>query len=117
MAASYITLRISGSAELGLKAYATVTVIYYVIWLLCSLWVARFDLLIGGEFVVTSAAMAAFMIGGDHLFQWMGAAPPIRSIGDVLLAMPVVAAGLWIAMKRMSGRDPLDRSQSGCTNR
>jgi lipopolysaccharide exporter len=117
LAATYITLRVSGSAELGLRAYAMVTVIYYVIWLLCSLWVARFDLLIGGEFVVTSAAMAAFMIGGDHLFQWMGAAAPIRSIGDVLLAMPVVAAGLWIAMKRMSGRDPLDRSQSGCANR
>ena len=79
--------------------------------------VARFDLLIGGEFVVTSAAMAVFMIGGDHLFQWMGAAAAIRSIGDVLLAMLVVAAGLWIAVRRMSERDPLDRSQSGCANR
>ena len=80
-------------------------------------WVARFSLLIGGEFVLTSAAMALFMIGGDRLFQWMGAATPIRSTADVLLATPVVAAGLWIAVKRMSGRDPLDQSQSGCANR
>lgn len=117
LAATYITLRVSGSAELGLEAYAAVTVFYYVIWLLCSLWVARFSLLIGGEFVLTSAAMALFMIGGDRLFQWMGAATPIRSTADVLLATPVVAAGLWIAVKRMSGRDPLDQSQSGCANR
>jgi O-antigen/teichoic acid export membrane protein len=106
LAATYIALRVSGNAEIGLEAYAAATVIYYVLWLLCSLWVAKFDLLMGGDFVVTSAAMVFFMIGGDRFFQWMGASTLIRSIADVLLAMSVVTAGLWIAAKRMRERGP-----------
>jgi len=106
LAATYAALRISGDVETGLWTYAAVTVAYYIIWLLCSLAVAGFDLLIGAEFVITSAAMVLFMIGGDRFFQWAGAATLTRSIADALLAMPVVAAGLMIAVKRMRGRDP-----------
>lgn len=106
LAATYASLRLSASAEIGLATYAVVTVIYYVIWLLCSLWVAKFDLRIGGDFVLTSAAMAFFMIGGDQFLKFAGAAMLVRCIGDVLLAMPVVAAGLWLAAKRMGKRSP-----------
>jgi O-antigen/teichoic acid export membrane protein len=101
LVATYVALRVSGTAEIGLEAYAAVTVVYYLIWLLCSLWVAKFDLLIGGEFVLAALAMASFIIGADRLLQWMGAAMPIRSVGDVMLALLVIAAGLWIAAKRM----------------
>jgi len=106
LTATYVAMRISGDVDIGLRTYAAVTVIYYIIWLLCSLSVAGFDLLIGGEFVITSAAMVFFMIGCDRLFQWAGVAILTRSIADALLAVPVVAAGVTIAVKRMRGRDP-----------
>lgn len=106
LTATYAALRITGDVDIGLQTYAAVTVIYYVIWLLCSLAVAGFDLLIGGEFVITSAAIVFFMIGCDRLFQWAGAGTLARSIGEMLVAMPVIAAGLMIAVKRMRGRDP-----------
>ncbi|MGO9934868.1 MAG: lipopolysaccharide biosynthesis protein [Steroidobacteraceae bacterium] len=102
LAGAYIVLLVSGDAELAVETYAAVTVIYYVLWLLCSLWVAGFDLLIGREFVLTSAAMSCFLIGSDRVFRWMGAETPIRAIADALMAMPVVAAGLWFAARRMS---------------
>jgi O-antigen/teichoic acid export membrane protein len=106
LAATYAALRASGSVDIGLEIYAAVTVIYYVIWLLCALWVARFGLRIGADFLLSSAGVLLFMLGGDHLLQWTGAGTLIRSIGDCLLAIPVVGAGLWIAMKRMGGHEP-----------
>jgi hypothetical protein len=68
--------------------------------------VARFGLRIGADFLLSSAGVLLFMLGGDHLLQWTGAGTLIRSIGDCLLAIPVVGAGLWIAMKRMGGHEP-----------
>jgi O-antigen/teichoic acid export membrane protein len=102
LAAMYITLRATGNAELAVSVYAAVTVVYYVIWLLCSLWVAKYNLRIGGEFVVTTTAMVVFMIAGDWFLQWLSAETFIRVIGDALLAVPVIVAGMWFASKRMA---------------
>lgn len=106
LAATYATLRISGDPELAVWTYAATTVLYYVVWLLCSLWVARFDLRIGGDFVLTSAAMALFIIGADRLLQWVSAGTAIRLMGDALVATPVVGAGLWFAIRRMRDEGP-----------
>lgn len=106
LTATYVALRVTGNVEFGLQIYATVTVVYYVIWLFCSLAVAGFDLLIGGEFVITSASIVFIMIGCDRFFQWAGTATLTRSIGDLLMAVPLIAVGLKIAVRRMRGPDP-----------
>jgi len=42
------------------------------------------------------------MIAGDWFLQWLSAETFIRVIGDALLAVPVIVAGMWFASKRMA---------------
>ena len=106
LATTYIALRTSGDAEIALETYAVVTVIYHAILLLSSLWVAKFDLRMGGEFLTVTIAMSLFMIAGDQCFRWLDAATLVRFLGDVLLALPIIAAGAWIASRRLGEKRP-----------
>lgn len=109
LTATYITLRVTGNAELGLETYAAVTVIYYLIWLFCSLSVADFGFRMGGEFLATATAMGLCIVAGDRILQWSDAKTVARFIGDVMLALPIIGAGVWIASKHMGELKPPSR--------
>jgi O-antigen/teichoic acid export membrane protein len=100
IAATYVTLRVTGNAERSVECYAVVTAVFYLIWLLCALKVANFDLRMCGELVLATMAMAAFMMGTNWVVASVGIVWPSRLIANILLALPVIAVGLWIASKR-----------------
>jgi O-antigen/teichoic acid export membrane protein len=104
--AMYFTLRISGNPERGVECYAMITVVFYLVWLLCALRVARFDLRMCGELVASTFVMAAFMIVGNWVVVSLRVVWPARLIADVLLTLPIIAVGVWIISKGLRDLHP-----------
>lgn len=104
--AMYITLRMSGNPERGVECYAAITVVFYLIWLLCALRVAKFDLRMCGELVVSTLVMATFMIAGNWIVVSLGVVWPARLIADVVLTLPIVGTGAWIISKGLRELHP-----------
>lgn len=66
-----------------------------------ALRVGRFDLRMCGELVATSLAVAAFMIAGNWVIVSLHIVWPYRMYADILLALPVIATGIWIGARQV----------------
>lgn len=109
ISAMYVALRISGNPERGVECYAVITVVFYLIWLLCALHVAKFDLRMCGELVVSASAMAAFMVVGNWVVVTLGLVWPARLIADALLTIPIIASGVWVIYRGLRELHPPPR--------
>jgi O-antigen/teichoic acid export membrane protein len=115
LAAMYAALTVSGDPEFGVECYAAITALFYLVWLICALWVANFNLRFGADLVISTVAMASFMIAGDWTIALFESRWLVRLLGDLFVALPVVGIGVWIAAKRMREMrllplDPLEPS-------
>jgi O-antigen/teichoic acid export membrane protein len=107
--ATYLVLRRSADANLAIIVYAAVTVVFYLVWMVCALLVAGFPSRLGVEFVLATSAVIAVMLGVDSLITWLGVNTVTGFAGMLLFALILSASGVWLAMERMRAMAQLAR--------
>jgi O-antigen/teichoic acid export membrane protein len=107
--AIYLALHISKDPELAVIVYAAVTVVFYLVWMVCALLVAGFPPRLGAQFIIATATMMALMLGVDSLITWLGATDMVRFGCALLLAVMLCAGGLWLGSERMRAMEQLAR--------
>lgn len=105
--ATYLALRLWHSPELAIIAYSAVTVVFYLVWMVCALVVAGFASSLGAQFVIAAGAVTAFMLGVDSLVTWLGFNDLGRFACAALLAVLLFVAGLRLGMERMRAMEQL----------
>ena len=107
--ATYLVLRRSPDANLAIIVYAAVTVLFYLVWMVCALQVAGFPSRLGVEFVLATSAVIAVMLGVDSLITRLGVNTVTGFAGMLLFAVILSASGVWLAMERMRAMARLAR--------
>jgi len=98
---TYIVLRLTKNPDFAIQAYAALTVLYLVIWMLFALSVAGFPLRMGGQFIIATVAVTGLLTTANAAMAWSGAATTTRVVAEVLLALALSAVGLRLAATRM----------------
>ncbi len=101
LSSAYVTLRVSGNADLAVAVYAMATVGFYIVWMYCALLVAKFDLRMGNEFILVSIAMSGAMILWNWIIASLSVPRPSRMAADAILALILIAGGVRVALTRM----------------
>ena len=99
IATMYLAMRLTGSSELGLVAYATVNTLYFVIWLTCTLAVAGYRLRIAAEFVFSTTITCITVLAIDRTISFAGIPFTGRIALDIAAACGVTGCGIWLAMQ------------------
>lgn len=107
--ATYLVLRRSADANLAIIVYAAVTVLFYLVWMVCALQVAGFPSRLGVEFVLATSAVIAVMLGVDSLITRLGVNTVTGFAGMLLFAVILSTSGVWLAMERMRAMARLAR--------
>jgi O-antigen/teichoic acid export membrane protein len=107
--AIYMVLRSTQDASLAVMVYAALTVVFYLVWMVCALLVAGYSSLIGAEFVLVTAAMIALMLGADSIVSKLDVSLGMRFACSLLLAVIVSLGGLWFGMERMRAMSQIAR--------
>jgi O-antigen/teichoic acid export membrane protein len=105
--AIYLTLRLTHDADLAVMVYAAVTVLFYLVWMMCALLVAGYSARFGTQFMIVTAAVVALMLGVDAFIRWLDNSAVLRSVCAGLLATILCLAGIWFGRERMRAMEQL----------
>jgi len=97
----YLTLWLTHDADLAVMVYSAVTVVFYLVWMVCALSVAGIPARLGVQFMVVTTVVIGLMLGADSLINWLNVSVALRIACALLLAAILSMAGVRYGLRRM----------------